>query len=447
MKTTDVAGQSPVETPRPPIDAQTLPTLYRDRSFWGMTATQFFGAFNDNLFKQLVLLLAVNLAVQRAAGSGGPNQQGIAMLIFSAPFVIFATVAGFVADRFSKRTIVVAAKLAEIVIMLLGLAGFYFFEWTGFTGLCIVLFLMGTHSAFFGPAKYGILPEMLRDTDLPRANGFFLMTTFLAIIFGMASAGWLSDWLGARIWMASLACVGIAAVGACTALLVRKIPAANPEMRLTSGAIGIPAEMRSLLASDRLLVATLLVFSMFWLLGGIVQPTVNEFGIKQLQLNDTLTSYLAAAMGVGIAMGCLVGGFLSKNMVRFGLTRLGSIGMIVCAIMLGLPGSDPATGHLLGIGGSFPFLVGLGASAGIFVVPLQVFIQSRPPHNQKGRMVAFMNLCTWIGIIISAILVIIIDWVQQQLGWPKSSAFFIIAAMLLPIPILFRPRDESLSKT
>jgi MFS family permease len=445
MSTLEPAADLPLASSPTALDASTLPSLYQDKSFWGMTVTQFFGAFNDNLFKQLILLLAVNLAAKEVGAEAGPNRQGLAMLVFSAPFVLFATFSGFVADRFSKRNIIVSAKVAEIFIMFLGMLGFMYFDVTGFTGLCVVLFLMGLHSTFFAPAKYGILPEMLRDTDLPQANGVFLMTTFMAIIFGMASAGWLSTWLAGKVWIASFVCIGIAVLGSCTSLLVRKVPPANPNLKLDSGAIGIPKEMRSLLANDRLLVSTLIVCSMFWLLGGIVQPTVNEFGIQQLKLGDTKTSYLQAAMGIGIAIGCLIGGFLSKDRVRFSLTRLGAFGMVACAVVLGLPGSDPAKSHLLGYGGSIPLLVALGAFAGIFVVPLQVFIQSRPPEDQKGRMVAFMNLCTWIGIIISAVLVIAIDWLQHQMGWPKASAFFFIAALMAPIPLLFRAKDQALS--
>ncbi len=156
------------------LDCEHLPPLYRDASFWGMTITQFLGAFNDNLFKQLMLLLALKVSLA--------DRQPLAMLVFSAPFLLFSGFAGFLSDRYSKRWIIVLSKIAEIAAMLLGMVGFFFYDKVGFTGLLVVLFLMGTQSAFFGPGKYGILPEMLRTSDLPRANGIILMTTFLAII-------------------------------------------------------------------------------------------------------------------------------------------------------------------------------------------------------------------------------------------------------------------------
>src|SRR3954452_17934823 len=201
-------------------------SLFRDRSFWGMTATQFFGAFNDNLFKQLMLLLAIPVG---AAAARKADEQGLATMSFSLPFVLFSRFAGYLSDRYSKRTMIVVCKVAEIGIMLLGMIGFLPYGTTGYRGLLVVLFLMGTHSAFFGPGKYGILPELFREADLPRANGVILMTTFLAIIFGTASAGVLGGLLynaagqrvPERLWMGSIFCIGVAIFGTITSLLIR----------------------------------------------------------------------------------------------------------------------------------------------------------------------------------------------------------------------------------
>ncbi len=133
--------------------------------------------------------------------------------------------------------------------MLMGLVAFLSFGRWGFAGLFVVLFLMGTHSAFFGPSKYGILPEMLRPRDLPRANGIILMTTFLAIIFGTVLAGVLCDLAiedrlpldatAHRLWIASMVCMGIAVTGTLTSLLVRRVPAAVPDLPFTWSALTV----------------------------------------------------------------------------------------------------------------------------------------------------------------------------------------------------------------
>src|SRR4051795_5728809 len=126
-----------------------LPELNRDRSFWAMAITQFLGAFNDNLFKQLILLLATPTAAELLAGTG-KDRQSMATNVFAIPFLLFSGFAGYVSDRVSKRSIVVVAKCAEVIIMLLGFVGFWWYGIVGFNGMMLVLFLMGVHSAFFG---------------------------------------------------------------------------------------------------------------------------------------------------------------------------------------------------------------------------------------------------------------------------------------------------------
>ena len=198
-----------------------LPSLYKDPSFWGMSVTQFLGAFNDNLFKMLILLLATPSAEAIAAGEDARDLQSEAMIIFATAFLLFSGFAGFLADKVSKRSVIVGSKVAEIVVMTAGLVGFYYYDVIGLTGMMAILFFMGLQSAFFGPSKYGILPEMLRESDLPRANGIILMLTFLAIIFGVALAGFLLDLLGSKVWIASFVCIAIAIVGTITSLPIR----------------------------------------------------------------------------------------------------------------------------------------------------------------------------------------------------------------------------------
>lgn len=262
--------QSPSATGGRHIDFEKLPTLYNDHSFWCMTVTQFMGAFNDNLYKQLVLMLSI--AAVGAAGGEAKDDQSLAMFVFAAPFLAFTGFAGYLSDKFGKRGIIVLCKFAEVIIMALGGLGFYIYWKSGsLLFLYFVLFLMGTHSAFFGPGKYGILPEMLRERDLPRANGFMLMTTFLAIIFGTVVAGLLLA--TGRLWAASTACVAIAVIGTITSFGVRRVAAANPNLKFQPSALTVPPDMRAMLAADRPLLAALLVSSVFWLLAGMVLST------------------------------------------------------------------------------------------------------------------------------------------------------------------------------
>lgn len=428
----------PTPTVSPAHDA--LPPLNRDTSYWGMAITQFLGAFNDNLFKQLTLLLATPTAANAALAK---DRQGEAQMIFAAAFLIFSGFAGFVADRYSKRLIVICAKVAEIGIMFLGFLCFFTYGRDGLNALFVVLFLMGTHSAFFGPAKYGILPEMVRPSDLPRANGMFLMLTFLAIIFGTALAGLLlrnEDW---PIWSGSLVCMGIAAVGTLTATLVRRVPPAQPNLKPTLAAWGVPKSVRDLLRKDHQLFWANVVYAIFWMVGGIVLQTVNALGKTQLGRNDLETGLLAASIGIGIAAGCILGGYLSGDRVNRSVVLGGVIGLVVSLLLLALPGGEH--GQLLGFYGSFPALICVGLFSGMFIVPVQVLLQSRPPKAEKGRLIATMNQCSWIGIILGAVLWEVCLKLLSTTGWPRSAVFAITALLMLPVALFYRPTDEKLS--
>ncbi len=445
------------------LECSTLPLLYRDRSFWGMTVTQFFGAFNDNLFKQLILLLSISVVVAAEVETGDQDQQGRAMLLFSIPFLLTTGLAGYLSDRLGKRGIIVACKVAEIVVMAAGGIAFAVFAKTGsLTLLYAVLFFMGAQSGFFGPAKYGILPEMLRPKDLPRANGFIMMTTFLAIIFGTVVAGILLEYFRDQLWIASSACVSIAVIGTLSSLFVRRIRPANPNLQFELGSLGVPGDMRRLLCDDKPLLTALFISSVFWLLAGMVPSAVNVLGKIALEIGDQWTSVLTGIIGVGIALGCVIGGIVSGGKVDFRLVRVGSIGMLVCFLLLAIPANGDVnllhneagkllrlpglgdTAQWLGYWGSLPILLLLGAFTGMFAVPLQVFMQSRPPNDKKGRMIAVMNQANWIGIAISGVLYEILSKLIESQAWPRCVMFLFIAVLMLPIALFYHPRSEEL---
>jgi acyl-[acyl-carrier-protein]-phospholipid O-acyltransferase/long-chain-fatty-acid--[acyl-carrier-protein] ligase len=190
---------------------------------------------------------------------------------------------------------------------------------------------------------------------------------------------------------------------------------------------------------------------MFWLIGGLLVQIVNALGKKQLVgpggevgLSDARTSFLTAITSLGIAVGAIVAGRLSRGRVDSQIVRFGAWGIVAGLVLLSLPGPG-ADHHLLGFWGSLPALVLLGAFAGTFAVPVQVFIQSRPPADQKGRMIAVMNQMNFVAILLSGVVyyvfVVLVDW----LGWPRSPMFAFSALLMLPVAILYRPSDEELT--
>lgn len=409
------------------------PSLWRDRSFWGINLTQLLGAFNDNLYKELVLLLCVD----RAGREGSDPYQALAGAMFALPFILFSGLAGFLSDRFSKRTVIVLCKAAEIVVMLAGIVAF---RLNSIPWLMVVLFLMGAHSAFFGPPKYGILPEMLRAENLPRANGVILMTTFLAIIFGFASAGWAKELFGDDVWLACGACVVVAIAGTATSLLIRPTPVAEPHLQFTGDSLLIPRQTRQIVWADRELLRVLLVLSTFYLVASIVYPfAINAMGKLQMELGDGLTGALAATTGAGIAVGCILAGFLCRTRVKGWVVRVGAWGLVAGLSILALPGPRLG-GTWLGFWGAGSTLAAVGLFAGFFSVPLQVYLQAKSPPEQKGRIIAAMNLLNWIGICLASAVYAAANYVLVTLGrFPHASVFIVGALLILPIALAYRP--------
>lgn len=418
-------------------------------SFVGFISTQFLGAFNDNLFKQLMLLLAIPAVGAAAAGAqaeAGPDLQGIATIVFGIPFVIFGGVAGYLADRFSKRRVIVISKLAEILVMLLGLVAFLLAPSIGFSGLWVVMFLMGTQSAFFGPGKYGILPEMMQPNQLARANGIVLMTTFIAIIFGTALAGPLKDMVDTagldrllaarRLWIASLFCIAVAIVGTLVSLLIRPVPVAEPGLKFSRQYIAVPKPMRRLLRIDRPLLLALGASCVFWLIAGLTIQAVNSLCKVQLGMSDTRTSLMVALISIGIAVGGALAGWLSRSASDQRVIRLGTWGVVFCCALLSL--TLPGVGLLVGEWGLPIMLILLGAAAAFFAIPIQVFLQARPPVELKGRMIAVMNQANFFAIVMSGMIYMLLDRMIIEMGWPRSAIFAAMALLFLPVAIFFR---------
>jgi acyl-[acyl-carrier-protein]-phospholipid O-acyltransferase/long-chain-fatty-acid--[acyl-carrier-protein] ligase len=327
---------------------------------------------------------------------------------------------------------------------------------TGYTGLLVVLFLMGAQSAFFGPSKYGILPELFRGTDLPRANGIVIMTTFLAIIFGTATAGVLGDLLvehlpeggvnAKGLWIGSLACIGIAILGTITSVVIRHTPRAVPNLKFRLSSLAIPPETRAVLWNDKPLLAAIFASSMFWLVSGVTVLVVNYVGLNEMNLpadrSKTLTSLLNACTGLGIALGAVLAGKLSAGKADFRLTRLGAWGIVACLCLLGL--YNAAGNQLLGFNLSMPLMILLGMFAAFFAIPVQVFIQARPQEDQKGRVIAVMNQANFTAILLSGAIYGVFDRTVNALSIPHAPIFMMTALIILPVAIFYHPKNVEL---
>ncbi|MEZ6062885.1 MAG: MFS transporter [Planctomycetaceae bacterium] len=453
---------NPYESPavmEHPVGGNDVSRLMANPVFQGILLTQFLGAFNDNYFKQMVLLKCTELAK-----AGSSDMQPWATAAFALPFVLLSGLGGYLSDRYSRRTVIVLCKVAEIVIVGLALLVLLILPATNglqLTMLIFVLALLGAQSAIFGPSKYGILPELFSHRQLLPVNGSIQMTTFLAIIFGTAAAGIALDELEDSLWMCSVIALAIALTGTLTSLLIHRTPASHPNLPLRPENAFLPRETIALLKRSPKLFQSLLVATVFWFIGGAAQPAVNNLGEHVFGMNKTRTSLMTASIGVGIAAGCAIAGFFSTGKSEGGKWVQRGGWMTVCSLLLiaflsspvaarpdVLPGESGIWNSIIHAG-TFEWTVRgsmllLGLSAGVFVVPIQTYIQEAPPADQKGRVIGAQNFLNWVGILLSAAFLVVMGVVTNLVAGDGSAqahsyaVFVVLAAVMLPIAIWYR---------
>jgi acyl-[acyl-carrier-protein]-phospholipid O-acyltransferase/long-chain-fatty-acid--[acyl-carrier-protein] ligase len=374
--------------------------------------TQFLGAFNDNLFKMVVSLVAVRMA------TGDPGRDlSIVSAVFILPFILFSGYAGQLADVYSKRTVLVVTKSLEIVATALGLVAFL----VGHLQLTYaVLFLFALQATFFSPAKYGILPEMLPDRDLSRANGILEMSTFVAIVVGVAAGGAMFDLWQDRLWLIGIIVMAIALVGTALSFRIPRVRASAPGARIDFNPwreIGLGLKR---LRGDRVLSLTVAGISYFWFLGALLQLVMILFGTQVMHLNDRWVGVLTAFAAIGIGAGSMAAGRLSGDKVELGLAPIGSIGMGVFAIALARSGGSFALAALN--------LTLVGFFGGLFAVPLNALLQQRSGDREKGRLMATNNFLNMIGILLASGA---LSLCTNVLGLPADRIIFIFGVLTL----------------
>jgi acyl-[acyl-carrier-protein]-phospholipid O-acyltransferase / long-chain-fatty-acid--[acyl-carrier-protein] ligase len=363
---------------------------YRDtlrrRGLLSFLWTQFLGAFNDNLFKFVVTLVAAGVAV----GADADRAVSIAGMVFVAPFLLFSGYAGQLADIYSKRTVLVVTKSLEIVATGLALIAFA----TGHLQLLFVtLFLISVQATFFSPAKYGILPELLPEGDLSRANGLLEMSTFVAIVAGAALGSLMFDAWRAELWLVGIVVLAIAIVGFGCSFGIPQVPAAAPQRHIGRNPWGDIVEGVKELAADRVLGLTVVGLSYFWFLGALLQSLMLLFATETLKLTGVWVGGITAMAAVGIGIGSIVAGRLSGDKVELGLAPIGAIGMGFSAIGLSLCSASAPAAVMLALAGFF---------GGFFAVPLNALLQQRAEANMKGRLQATNNFANMVGVALAS---------------------------------------------
>ncbi|TRX73640.1 MFS transporter [Pseudomonas mangiferae] len=385
--------------------------LLGKKRFLPFFVTQLFGAFNDNIFKQS-LILAILYKLALSADTDRGMLVNLCALLFILPFFLFSALGGQVGEKFAKHSLIRAIKLAEIGIMLVGAVGFI----GGHLPLLyLALFAMGTHSALFGPVKYSILPQALRPAELVGGNALVEMGTFLAILAGTIGAGVMMS----RDGYAPLVSGAIVLVAIAGYLCSRAIPpasAALPGLRLDWNIFRQSWVILRLGLGQRPSVSRSLVGnSWFWFLGAIYLTQIPAYAKGVLGGDESVVTLILTVFSVGIALGSMLCERLSGGKVEIGLVPFGSIGLTVFGILLwwhsgGFPpavGADvhdwlavlrqPQAWLILGD------ILGIGLFGGFYIVPLYALIQSRTAESERARVIAANNILNALFMVVSAL--------------------------------------------
>jgi len=358
------------------------------RGFWCLFVTQFQGAFSDNVLKNLVVFMILGLNVPLA------EQHKIGELVgalFSLPFILFSMAGGVLADRFSKRTISIGVKIFEVFVMLFVLAGLFLNQMPMLLG---AVFLMGTHSAFFGPSKYGLLPELLPEKKLSWGNGLLELGTFTAIIFGtVAAAFFAKKFHGEQFW-SGIILIALAIFGLTTSLGISRVPAADPSRKFRDDLIGQIVEQLRAIRKDRPLVLAFLGNTYFNFIGALLLLNLFFFGANVLHVDETKIGILNVALALGIGLGSVAAGFLSGGKIEYGLVPLGAFGLSIFSALLASP--------QFSLHGDLVLLALLGFFSGFFIVPVAALLQHRPDKARKGEMLATANLLSFVGVFLAS---------------------------------------------
>ncbi|WP_206951673.1 MFS transporter [Trinickia acidisoli] len=397
---------------RAPRENHSQFALFRERRFAPFFWTQFLGALNDNVFKVGFSSL-VTYQTARFSGVDAKTAAFLISAIFIVPFVLFSATSGQIADKYDKATLTRFVKTFEIVVMLIGGAGFVTHH---ALLLYLCTFLMGVHSTLFGPVKYAYLPQHLDDRELVGGNGLVEMGTFVAILVGTIIGGAAAASPEHGGWVLAGMCLAVALAGRSTSSLVPVSPASQPDLRINWNPFTETWRNLALARTNRTVFLSLLGISWLWFVGATFLTSFFSYAKDVLSANPDVVTVLLATFSLGIGTGSMLCERLSKRRVEIGLVPLGSIGISVFALDLYWASHAlPPVGRLIGVGEFLAHarhwriladLFLLAMFGGFYSVPLYALIQSRCQPTHRARIIAANNILNAFFMIVSALMAI-----------------------------------------
>ncbi|GAA5445636.1 lysophospholipid transporter LplT [Microbulbifer sp. NBRC 101763] len=383
--------------------------LLSSRRFLPFFLTQFLGAFNDNVYKNALIVMIAFRLVESEANA----LINVAAGLFILPFFLFSASAGQLADKYDKSRLIRLIKLGEICIGALGVTALY----SGNNVFCLaVLFLLGIQSAFFGPVKYAILPQHLKRSELVGGNALVEMGTFVGILTGTIVGGLLAGITGQGengLFYLSLVIMGAAVLGYLTSRSIPLAPAPAPNLRVNPNPFTQTENILVQTSKTPSIFYAIIGISWFWLMGAAYLTQIPSFTKNVLGGDESLVTLLLCTFTIGIALGSLLCERLSDGNIELGLVPLGAAGLTVTGIALSVFGSNfvelqqASLGAFLSSDGAYPILtclVLIGICGGLYIVPLYAMMQDRSAAKIRAQIISVNNILNALFMVVSALL-------------------------------------------
>ena len=373
----------------------------RSTSFIALLIVQFCTALNDHTFRWLVVPIAKPILGDAAALSLG-------LAGFTIPFIVLATPAGYLADRFSKGQVITWCKVVEIFLLGVGLVAL-----TTESPWLLLFIVAGTGvlAALFAPSKVGSIPELVSDSELATANGLMGLMNLVPCALGFLAGNWLSTIVKPRpdvaVTIASLTpaaifIITVAVIGWLASAFLQRIPSAAPQRPVPWRFLSETYDALRQLAVEPNLMRTALGIAFFWMMATLANINIDTFGIHDLGLQQRDIGVLGMVLVIGVGVGSVLAGWWSAGHIELGFVPLGAFGISVCSFMLFFTGRIDANHPHIAFYGSCVALFGLGISAGLFDVPLEAYLQHRSPPQALGTILAATNFLVFFGTLLIA---------------------------------------------
>ena len=386
--------------------------MHGRQAFRFLNIAQFFAVLNDNLFKFLTIYLLIDLKGKEASN----DILFWVGVCFVLPFLLFSSAGGVLADRFSKQKLIVTLKGFEIVIILGGLLAYYH---ESVVGCYAILFTLCLHSALLSPAKYSIIPELVSKEQIPKANGAITGGSYLAMIFGTFFASFLTQVTDRNFLLALSVCVVTAVIGFTASLYIPYTKPARSKQKLSLFFVGQTVRTLKFCKKTSRLFLAVVGSAFFLFIGAFVQLNIIPFAMDFLALSEVGGGYLFLGTAVGIVLGAMIAGKLCKKEIDLGLPCFALFILAISLFCL------PVMRH--SIGGSLACLVVLGIFSGMFIVPLEAYIQSFTPLEMRGQVVAAENFLGFLGVLLAPLSLFFFG---KVINVSSATGFSLVAAII-----------------